>query len=118
MKHIFFAFPGGLAGAALLLLRVSVALLLVTIPAESSSKSLSALFCYLVAITIGLGFCARIAAAVAVAICAILLWPPGPDYVAPFFIHILDAVALALIGPGAFSIDARLFGRRTVHLPD
>jgi len=28
-----------------------------------------------------------------------------------------NAAALALIGPGAYSVDARLFGRRVVHLP-
>jgi hypothetical protein len=30
----------------------------------------------------------------------------------------LSNVALALLGPGAFSLDARLFGRRTLRLPD
>jgi hypothetical protein len=32
-------------------------------------------------------------------------------------IAILNALALALIGPGAYSIDARRFGRRIVVLP-
>jgi len=27
----------------------------------------------------------------------------------------LDVLALALLGPGAYSIDARLFGRRVIH---
>ena len=30
---------------------------------------------------------------------------------------VLDALALVLIGPGAYSIDARRFGRRLVVLP-
>jgi len=30
---------------------------------------------------------------------------------------IVDALALALLGPGAYSIDARRFGRRLVELP-
>jgi hypothetical protein len=29
-----------------------------------------------------------------------------------------DAAALALLGPGALSLDARLFGRREVVIPD
>jgi hypothetical protein len=33
-------------------------------------------------------------------------------------VHVLDASALTLIGPGAWSLDAILFGRRTVTLPD
>jgi len=27
------------------------------------------------------------------------------------------AVALVCLGPGAFSLDARLFGRREIHIP-
>jgi uncharacterized membrane protein YphA (DoxX/SURF4 family) len=30
---------------------------------------------------------------------------------------IADAVAIVLIGPGAFSLDARLFGRREIVIP-
>jgi hypothetical protein len=33
-------------------------------------------------------------------------------------VHMISAIALALTGAGAFSLDARLFGRRTVTLPD
>jgi uncharacterized membrane protein YphA (DoxX/SURF4 family) len=33
-------------------------------------------------------------------------------------ILIADAAALALLGPGALSLDARLFGRREIILPD
>jgi uncharacterized membrane protein YphA (DoxX/SURF4 family) len=32
-------------------------------------------------------------------------------------IALLDALALALLGPGAYSIDAHRFGRRVVVLP-
>jgi uncharacterized membrane protein YphA (DoxX/SURF4 family) len=30
---------------------------------------------------------------------------------------LLNAIALALLGPGAYSLDARLFGRRVVVVP-
>jgi hypothetical protein len=30
----------------------------------------------------------------------------------------VDAVALAMLGPGAHSVDARLFGRREIIIPD
>jgi hypothetical protein len=33
-------------------------------------------------------------------------------------LHIMSTAALALTGPGAFSADARLFGRRTITLPN
>ncbi|HEY6893541.1 MAG TPA: hypothetical protein VI258_05210 [Rhodanobacteraceae bacterium] len=33
------------------------------------------------------------------------------------FLTVINAVALALLGPGAYSLDARLFGRRLLVLP-
>ncbi len=33
-------------------------------------------------------------------------------------LHTISAAALVLTGPGAFSADARLFGRRTITLQD
>jgi hypothetical protein len=29
---------------------------------------------------------------------------------------LIDAVSIVLLGPGAFSVDARLFGRREIHI--
>jgi uncharacterized membrane protein YphA (DoxX/SURF4 family) len=49
-------------------------------------------------------------------------WLPAPAW----FVHdvklmafgmIVSAVALALLGPGAFSLDGRLFGRREIVVP-
>jgi uncharacterized membrane protein YphA (DoxX/SURF4 family) len=31
---------------------------------------------------------------------------------------IVLAVAIVLLGPGAFSLDARMFGRREIRIPD
>jgi uncharacterized membrane protein YphA (DoxX/SURF4 family) len=31
---------------------------------------------------------------------------------------VVDGVALAVLGPGAYSVDARLFGRREIIIPD
>ena len=55
----------------------------------------------------------RTAAAFAVA--NVLTGPHTGDffYVFPF----LDAVVLALLGPGAYSLDARLFGRSVTVMP-
>ncbi len=52
----------------------------------------------------------------------IALWnshvqPPLPlDLTAASFV-MLDALALGLLGPGAFSVDAYLFGRREIVIP-
>ena len=118
MKHIFFAFPGGFAGVALLCLRASVMLFIVTAPAVVTAPSswIVALSC-LAAILISAGYLTRIVAALCALACAITIWPMAAA--SPLFLlpHVLDAAALALIGPGAFSVDAQLFGRRTLHLP-
>jgi len=51
-----------------------------------------------------------------------LSWLPGP----PWGLHdtrvvafgvVVTAVAIALLGPGAFSLDGRLFGRREIVIP-
>ena len=52
----------------------------------------------------------------------VLLWPHGtsaalfPDRLAAFF-GLVAALAIVLVGPGAVSVDARLFGRREIFIP-
>jgi len=41
----------------------------------------------------------------------------APDGTLAFFELIVMAAAIALLGPGAFSLDARLFGRREIVIP-
>ena len=42
----------------------------------------------------------------------------GPHAGDPFYVFpILDAVVLAVLGPGAYSLDARLFGRTVTVVP-
>ena len=51
-----------------------------------------------------------------------LSWLPLPDqdlfdsYVAIINLIVLS-IAIALLGPGAFSLDARMFGRREITIP-
>ncbi|HEX6731189.1 MAG TPA: hypothetical protein VF074_14290 [Pyrinomonadaceae bacterium] len=51
-----------------------------------------------------------------------LAWIPLPDQI-PLDSHlaiinlIVLSVAIALLGPGAFSLDARMFGRREITIP-
>ena len=66
----------------------------------------------LVSVSLSVGFLTPYLSAVACAsgIANLLFGPNSGDLI--FVFSIIDAVALALLGPGAYSVDARLFGRR------
>lgn len=58
----------------------------------------------------------------AVGIAAVLSWIPLPgqalsDSYPAILNLIVLSIAIALLGPGAFSLDARLFGRREITIP-
>ena len=55
-------------------------------------------------------------------IAAVLSWIPLPgqtlsDSYPAIFNLIVLSIAIALLGPGAFSLDARMFGRREITIP-
>jgi uncharacterized membrane protein YphA (DoxX/SURF4 family) len=114
-------FPPGLPGLGLLLLRLSVAIaLLFDIYAHSGALPA---WVHAVAIVISLavsvGYLTPIAAAAALAL-HVLVWiacGAGVDAAAVAVILSCDTLALALLGPGAYSVDSRRFGRRLVVLP-
>lgn len=110
-------FPGGSAGAGLLLLRASVAVSTLMLAAEFAPATYTPQFIgVLLAIGLCAGFQTRVFAALSLLaplLCVIAATAPGLAAV-----HAISAAALVMTGPGAFSVDARLFGRRTVTLPD
>jgi hypothetical protein len=118
MRSRIALFPGGGAGAGLLLLRVSVAVSTLTLTAACIQASYIPHFLgALLAIGLCGGLQTRLLASLSpLASLACLLAATPPLGLAA--VHVISAGALALTGPGAFSIDARLFGRRTVTLPD
>jgi len=125
VQRLFSTFPGGWPGLGLLLLRTAVAIAAV---AQAIQFMTTAAWTWVVAAasllagaSLGAGFLtpgAGTASALAVIVMAALPWRP-PDTALPVdraaaAFLIVDAVALILLGPGAFSVDARLFGRRVI----
>jgi hypothetical protein len=111
-------FPGGVTGVGLLLLRFSVAssLLLLSV-ARFGGANLMQFLAVLAAISVCVGFRTRAAAGLTLAF-PIIAFASGTGLAQLAILHAIDAVALVLTGPGAWSADAVTFGRRTVTFPD
>jgi hypothetical protein len=90
------------------------ALLLVVLGDLAFSEGFWTLPAYLVVVALAIGYRTRAAAGLCAAVSLWLLfrWPT----VSPVLIvtHVMDALALMLLGPGAISIDAHLYGRRVI----
>jgi hypothetical protein len=111
-------FPGGFTGAGLLVLRFSVAFSVLALAARASFQPFI-LQCLATLAAVGLcaGFSTR-ALAVLSALASLLGSIAQVVSVEIALVHASFSVSLILAGPGAFSADARLFGRRTITLLD
>jgi len=133
LQRILSTFPRGLAGAGLLLLRIAVGVILFVqgtaylmnwrdyglgtrcLGVLAVASGISILIGYLPP------FAALVAGLVIVSGNFLSLQMPSPHLFATRVAASLATcivVALACLGPGAFSIDARLFGRREIVIPD
>ena len=114
-------FPPGLPGLALLLLRLSVAtaLLLDNYAHRGALPGWVHAAAILISLVVSVGYLTPLVAAAALVHHA-LVWftlGAGGDVAGVAGVLALDALALALLGPGAYSVDSRRFGRRLVVLP-
>jgi hypothetical protein len=112
-------FPSGWPGLALLLLRASVAIALL-LDGYAHSQQLSIWVegaAIVVAVAVAIGYLTPILAAIGLLFHGLMWSSLGVHSVGVAFIICVDALALALLGPGAYSVDSYRFGRRVVVLP-
>lgn len=113
-------FPSGRPGAALLILRVSLGVLLVD-GLIGPLLRLGSPWALAVPIGIALalisGALTPVFATLAILVEVVTLAISPTDLHAIHVCAVLDAVAIALLGPGSYSVDARLFGRRQIVFP-
>lgn len=113
-------FPLGAPGVALLVLRVCVAATLVADGTDYGGRVTSFwMLCPIVLTSVCLCFgfltpyCAALSCLMEFRAYAI---HAGPD-IFHVVISVLTSAVLAILGPGGYSIDARIFGRRLLSLP-
>jgi hypothetical protein len=120
VQRLFSIFPTGVVGIALLLLRLSVATTLVFHivrhwPSDLPTWTIGSVALVVVPLVIG-AFTPLISALCGLIELMLLSHAGLSDW--PFLLlSIVYAISLALLGPGAYSLDGRRFGRRLIVTP-
>jgi putative oxidoreductase len=119
MQRLFIMFPAGLPGLALALLRVSVALALCGDDFMHRHDLNAWIQAPVIAVAVILiaGSWTPVLAVAGLLVHGAVWSHFGGVSLVVVSVVTLDAVALSLLGPGAYSLDAVRFGRRVVVLP-
>ena len=127
MQRLFSSFADGSPGAGLLLLRVltGAALIYSGIAGLREASPLATVVLQVIGVGTGILLLIGLWTPVSGAIAAIVkvsmafswYFSHTGDPSIPFMLAVLGAV-LAMVGPGAWSIDARVFGRKRINLPE
>jgi putative oxidoreductase len=127
LQRLFSTFPNGWPGLGLLLLRVltCIALIRYGIASVIEEPPLTIVILQIIGVFAGILLLAGLWTPVAGALVAIgKVWiafsrifsASGDPWIA--FIQAVLGAVLAMVGPGAWSIDARLFGRKRIDMPE
>ena len=127
MQRLFSGFADGWPGTGFLLLRLltGVALIYFGVGSLSEASTLATVVLQILGAGSGILLLIGLWTPVAGALAAIVnIWTAFSRYFShsgdpwvPIVQAVLGAV-LAMVGPGAWSIDARLFGRKRIDLPE
>ncbi|MEP6904160.1 MAG: hypothetical protein ABJA66_20750 [Actinomycetota bacterium] len=126
---MFSTFPGGIPGLGLLLLRITLGLTALVQGAiylfERNNQALwawcFALSAFAVGLSLLIGFLTPLSGFIVFlgSIFFIFLFHPATNLNLSAVIYpITISVAVITLGPGAFSLDARIFGRREIIIPE
>ena len=112
-------FPTGMAGIALLILRFSMAAVLVDVAARPpfTTSFWVLLAIALPAVALCLGLVTPYASAITCLIELVAALRSGHQYVFNLIISGVNTAVLGMLGPGSYSLDSRLFGRRIISFP-
>jgi putative oxidoreductase len=121
LQRLFSTFPDGRPGAGLLLLRLAVgASLLIeripmvwVIPQSLGFEVRVALVC--VGISLLCGLWTPVMGSIAALIELLIAFSQSGDSATHILLAVLS-VSLALLGPGAWSVDAHIFGRKRIDI--
>ena len=119
MQRLFSTFPCGLPGAGLLLLRAAAAIPLLyngLLTVASPSPAILEVVSAGAAVPLLIGLWTPLAGAVvAIAELGLAVLLPAEPWM---YVHFATmGAALAMLGPGGCSVDARLFGRKQIQIP-
>jgi uncharacterized membrane protein YphA (DoxX/SURF4 family) len=127
MQRLFSTFPNGAPGAGLLLLRAVLGasflvLAFALVAAPGTWYFVVGAVAAVAGISLVVGFLTPLAVSLGLVVFGIALARPPPSIhvetkVAVVIAVITGAATVALLGPGAFSLDARRFGRREITIP-
>jgi hypothetical protein len=121
LQRLFSTFPNGRPGAGLLLLRLAVGTSLIleripllwVIPQSLDFEVRIAFVC--VGISLLFGLWTPVMGAVAAAFELLIAFSPV-DVSATHILLAILSISLALLGPGAWSIDGHIFGRKRIDI--